>query len=309
MLAHGVLGVVPRLRRSLTRRAPRRSKAAGESDRRGSEAQTGTSVAYPRFRYTGAKQAAGASPHRPRREASRPFLGVPAPPEPRRGDTTPRNPGREPGDSASGKRAEPRRGGTIPRGRAHHAAGSETKSRDSLHVSSFPIRAGAEKNCAASPKLHFLFCAASPMLAHGVFGVVPRLRRSLPRRASRESKAIRGCARPPRGKATGARRRESQTGAGAKRRQGRPSRIRVSDTRERSKPRERLRIVRGAKPRALFSAFPRRRSLGEATQRQETPGVSPGTVRPENASSLGEAAQSRAGAQGDGSAAPYLRLT
>ena len=95
----------------------------------------------------------------------------------------------------------------------------------------------------------------------------------------------------------GARRRESQTGAGAKRRQGRPSRIRVSDTRERSKPRERLRIVRGAKPRALFPAFPRRRSLGEATQHQETPGVSPGTVRPENASSLGEAAQSRAGAR------------
>ena len=93
----------------------------------------------------------------------------------------------------------------------------------------------------------------------------------------------------------GARRRESQTGAGAKRRQGRPSRIRVSDTRERSKPRERLRIVRGAKPRALFSAFPRRRSLGEATQHQKTPGVSPGTVRPENAPSLGEAAQSRAG--------------
>ena len=292
MLAHGVLGVVPRLRRSLTRRAPRRSKAAGESDRRGSEAQTGTSVAYPRFRYTGAKQAAGASPHRPRREASRPFLGVPAPPEPRRGDTTPRNPGREPGDSASGKRAEPRRGGTIPRGRAHHAAGSETKSRDSLHVSSFPIRAGAEKNCAASPKLHFLFCAASPMLAHGVLGVVPRLRRSLPRRAPRRSKAAGESDR---------RGSEAQTGtsvayprfryAGAKQAAGASPR---RPRREASRP-------------FLGVPAPPEPRRGDTTQ--ETPGVSPGTVRPENASSLGEAAQSRAGAQGDGSAAPYLRLT
>ena len=56
-------------------------------------------------------------------------------------------------------------------------------------ISSLPR--GNGKNCAASPRLFFLFgCPIFPMLAHGVLGIVPRLRRSLPRRAKRRNKSV-----------------------------------------------------------------------------------------------------------------------
>ena len=56
-------------------------------------------------------------------------------------------------------------------------------------ISSLPC--GNGKNCAASPRLFFLFgCPIFPMLAHGVLGIVPRLRRSLPRRAKRRNKSV-----------------------------------------------------------------------------------------------------------------------
>ena len=52
-------------------------------------------------------------------------------------------------------------------------------------------RAGAEKIAPPLRGSFFLFgCPIFPMLAHGVFDVAPRLRRSLPRRAKRRNKSV-----------------------------------------------------------------------------------------------------------------------
>ena len=47
----------------------------------------------------------------------------------------------------------------------------------------------ARDDCAASPKLFFFLGELSPCLRMGFLGVVPRLRRSLPRRAKRGNRA------------------------------------------------------------------------------------------------------------------------
>ena len=83
-------------------------------------------------------------------------------------------------------------------------------------ISSLPR--GNGKNCAASPRLFFLFgCPIFPMLAHGVLWIVPRLRRSLPRRP----------------RIAGASERRHNLPAGAKRADFFSPRIRGSDTRRR----------------------------------------------------------------------------
>ena len=134
MLTHGVLGVVPRLRRSLPRRAKRRNKSvpAGTSPSCARErtkrpptkpiapaciapthppAETDGALKASKRRHNCPQEQIKCARHPPQtprlgktaRAGTRRLLGVPASSKPRRGDTTPRTPGVSPGTSLTPK--------------------------------------------------------------------------------------------------------------------------------------------------------------------------------------------------------------
>ena len=129
---------------------------------------------------------------------------------------------------------------------------------------------GNGKNCAASPRLFFFLfgCPFFPMLTHGVLGVVPRLRRSLPRRAKRRDKSVPAGAMRARGKTRPsrpprARERNKPTGTPRRDASSRPHILRASGARSRGVPRslgEAAQSPRGSEARGLlFAAHPRLR--------------------------------------------------